>query len=121
MCIYVLSADVMTEFHDPRVAATNFLIDVVRLRTAQSLDRVLTQVGSILTQYTASPVLFFSFFWSLFWNESHVMLVSDGNDTKITVSASDPGLIMRVLLIPLGLCPPSDAHEPSFNFMWLNF
>ena len=44
--------DVTTEFHDPRVAATNLLIDLVRKRTAQTLDRVLNHVGQMLAAYS---------------------------------------------------------------------
>jgi hypothetical protein len=47
--------DITTEFHDPRVAATNLLIDLVRTRTAQTLDRVLNVIGETLAAYSQAP------------------------------------------------------------------
>lgn len=45
------SLDIMEEFHDPRVAATNLLVDLVKVRTRASLDMVLSAVMQILNAY----------------------------------------------------------------------
>jgi len=45
------SLDVMEEFHDPKVAAQNLLINLVKVRTRDSLELVLNAVQQILVNY----------------------------------------------------------------------
>lgn len=45
------SLDVMEEFHDPKVAAQNLLINLVKVRTRDSLEMVLNAVQQILVNY----------------------------------------------------------------------
>lgn len=48
-------ADVMEEFHDPRVSATNVLIAMVQVRTRDCLDMVLAAVMQCVNFYERAP------------------------------------------------------------------
>jgi hypothetical protein len=48
--------DVMEQFHDPRVAATNLLITLVKYRTRDTLEMVLTASQTILNSYASEAV-----------------------------------------------------------------
>lgn len=49
------SLDIMEEFHDPRVAASNVLVAMVKIRTKYCLDMILTAVQQTMVEYQQNP------------------------------------------------------------------